>query len=108
MMVPNESLIDYTPYAVTVINVCLPGLRVKNDILSVAKGKIPEEINLITTLDENIPLEEECIYLLTLLMCVHFLNADEDNREIFFQRFLKSQDQLLSPTFFENVGDMYK
>ena len=108
MMVPGESLIDYTPYAVTVINTCLPGLRIKNDMVAKAKEKTPVAIPLIATLNDDIPMEEECLYLLTLLVCVHFLNGDEDNREAFFNKFLQSQEELLSPTYFENVEDVYQ
>lgn len=110
MLVPAESLLDYTAFALPILNGLLPELYSVNELacrgMDMAEGEIPT-LRFVGDLQEEIPLLSQVAVLLPVGICVHLAAEDDDQRKSYFEDMYERQKKMVSLTAAEPVKDVY-
>lgn len=110
MLVPAESLLDYTAFALPILNGLLPELYSVNELacraMDMEEGEIPT-LRFVGDLQEEIPLLPQVAVLLPVGICVHLAAEDDDQRKSYFEDMYERQKKMVSLTAAEPVKDVY-
>ena len=110
MLVPEDSLTDYTSFVLPIINSLLPRLYSVNYLACTAAG-VPEEeiphLQLLTDLQQEIPLRPEIAALLPIGVCIHLAAEDDDLRRSWFAEQYRDRLAAVSATCTVPVKDVY-
>ena len=110
MLIPKESLMDYTPFLLPILNGLLPELYSVNELVCFACGVEEEEIpslKFVRDISEEIPLRVEVAALLPYGVCIHLAAEDDDMRRAYYQNAYDRMKSAVSLTAAQRVKDVY-